>query len=282
MSIRKKLSAVPEPVRSTTSLRLSNGLTLRGVWQESHERITQLEQKIEIQKEYEGLLGADVESLLNDRTRLREKCRDAASLLMSHQSNNIDLAGLLNEAIQEKATSEKKYLLLFDEVLHLRAENNAMKNRIGAHEINEKMMVDSISRNEEVISIEKAENKELTEILWKKDEAIEALDIKIATLKNELEILKHSNETRERQLLAIIKERDRLRDSLGRTTRNLIPSTNVSKPTDEISTNSKVHCKELRRSHSLQAKKSMAAIPSTIFIDTGKFKFSRCNTIYLT
>ena len=206
------------------SLHLQNGLSLRGIWRETHDRINQQELTISLQQEHLCMLEADVESLTLDRSRLREQCKDAALQLLTDRSKTTDLAQLLDDAICEKMALEETYRQMIGNLNILTSVNYSMLAQIKSYEMNEKRLIEQIIAYEGIIEVEKGENKELTELLWKKDELMEILENDLKNLSEQTQVMKHSNETRERQLVSIIKERDHLRDKLERAVKKLLPS----------------------------------------------------------
>ena len=224
---------------------LSNGIALGGVWKDFHDKMKELEIENEELKTINSDLINSRTILQQDHDNILEQFRLSASTLTREKSSHLEALDILGQANNDKELLEKrcanferqcmKQSAIIDQ---LEKENNDLSSSLSFWQA-------KFSGADNLVREEKDENTILSDLIMKRDEQIEKLKTINTNKDNENNILKRSLQGKEKQLISICRDRDRLKDQIETYNKVMLPSqratlssssnrTNIMRPGDII------------------------------------------------
>jgi hypothetical protein len=202
--------------------RLANGILLNGVWRDYYEIIFAANERERQSDEIIKFAAEDRDSLAVERSVLLKDLYENISSLTTASTKHLRSKQIIDQVRIEKETLEGKCKSLEAQRdwldvqrNNLLAEASSMSNVIVALETKLKMAVKEFHD-------EKTENKSLLELIYKRDESIEALQDSRRKQEEENEILRKSLSTKDHQYQTLLRERDRLKGELHRVSNEIL------------------------------------------------------------
>lgn len=218
--------------------RLANGLLLNGVWRDYYEIIFAANERERQSDERIKFAVEDRDSLAIERSVLLKDLYENISSLTTVSTNHLQSQQIIDQVRSEKETLEGKCKSLEAQRdwldvqrINLLAETISMSNAIDA--LNTKLKTTVMEFHDE-----KTENKSLLELIYKKDETIEALQDSRRRQEEENEILRKSLFTKDHQYQTLLKERDRLKGDMQRASNEILKANRFKRNTQLPSTTS--------------------------------------------
>jgi septal ring factor EnvC (AmiA/AmiB activator) len=189
-------------------------MKLGGAWKNYTDRISSLEEQNRLLIERITLTEEDRDALRLDRDEVMERFHSSVASLTEQSSTHMQSIQIIEAIRVEKNAyfeQSKKLDALCteltralhraqDEVAVLKVSNNGLK-------------AESLS-NAALLEEERNESKRLRDMVYKRDEQIDDMRKQISERDENIESMKHSIAGKDRQLMMLIKERDKIKDSL--------------------------------------------------------------------
>jgi hypothetical protein len=202
---------------------LENGIKLGSIFKDFHETSTRLEARNSELELLNESLVAENAHIRQQHDDLLDKLHDRASKLTREHSSHLAALDILNQARIDKDELSAKYESLVkvkaDQDVVLKEKEEKISN------LNEQLIFweTKYSNIDELYQEEKNENEQLTNIIFQRDERIENLLGVITEKEDEINILQKSAVTKDKQLLSLCKDRDRLKDRIEAARRHMHP-----------------------------------------------------------
>ena len=207
---------------------LSNGIALGGVWKDFHDKMKELEKENEELKTVNSDLINSRTILQQDHDNILEQFRLSASTLTREKSSHLEALDILGQANNDKELLEKRCANFERQCMkqntiinQLEKENNDLSSSLSFWQA-------KFSGADNLVREEKEENTTLSDLLMKRDEQIEKLKNINNNKDNENNILKKSLQGKEKQLISICRDRDRLKDQIEYYNKIMLPSQRAS------------------------------------------------------
>lgn len=201
--------------------RLSNGILLNGVWKDYYDIIVAANEKEKYMDEVFQFLSEDRDSLARERCTLLTNFRCSVSSLTNVETNHLKA-----QQIIDHVRIEKEELII--RCQSLEAQRDWLDQQRLEHFKNQSSMGDVINllelklkEGESRHCVDKDEINCLLDLTYNRDEKIEALEKKGIRQDQELAVLGKSLITKDKQFQTLLKERDRLKDELDRSQKEL-------------------------------------------------------------
>ena len=198
-------------------------IKLGGVFLEQAERTAQAEAKSRDLESQVEKLELEKRELRLEIENLKSQWKATAEECMSQGSANTELSEVLHHLQLSKCELENEVTSLKHTIFELEAANRVLEDckakddaRLKSNEMNRIQL-------EHIISVEKEENVTLTSVIYSKDEEIAEKESQLAKSRNEVEVLKKSIGTKDKQLVSVVKDRDRNRVALMQAKKAMLP-----------------------------------------------------------
>ena len=218
---------------------LSSGLRLGGVWMDHFQQRFALEETVGRQREVLQFTAEDRDTLQWERRHWVERFKANAASLSRTELSHLEAQQIIDIVNAEKRALDSKCLSLESQREWLERERMQLKKQIEDNSAAIKLNAMKVNDLDATIRNQIDENRILQGIIYSRDEQIDNLKRRISGKDEELEVLKHSSATKDRQILAIVKERDRLKDEnegiKKKLARSKMPQ-DAALPEDRVST----------------------------------------------
>jgi septal ring factor EnvC (AmiA/AmiB activator) len=189
-------------------------MKLGGAWKNYTDRISFLEEQNRLLIEHIALTEEDRDALRRDRDEVMERFHSSVASLTEHSSTHMQSIQIIEAIRTEKNAyfeQSKKLDALCTELTRAlqRAQDEAAVLRVS----NNGLKAESLS-NAVLLEEERGESKRLRDMVYKRDEQIDDLRRQIRERDENIESMKHSIAGKDRQLMMLVKERDKIKDSL--------------------------------------------------------------------
>jgi regulator of replication initiation timing len=192
----------------------TSGLRIGGAWGNFVERIRVLELENQSLKERLQLAIEDKVGLDIEKNELSKRFHQSVSSLTEEFSGHMRSLQIIETVRVEKRALADKADRLEQICSTLTKELNDAKEQIAALELNNSNWKSKAIAEEHLVGEEKTENKILRDMLFKRDVAIESLTKQIREQEADISSMRHAISTKDRQLVLLVKERDRLKAEL--------------------------------------------------------------------
>lgn len=202
---------------------LDNRLVIGGVFLNFHEKIQALTSKLDTTTELLEMANEELNCLYieNENTKVQWKRMEALLRLRTNESRTA--SSCVDELQSRTEDLENRALYFKDKCTFLESERveleTSRSNAFMKCEDYEKQIV----QLERIIAVEKLENTELRDLLYARDLEIDSLNKDLKHNEEDFEKLKKSLSTKDKQLLSVCKDRDRVKDALSLARKALLP-----------------------------------------------------------
>ena len=193
---------------------LENGIQLGGVFRDYHERVSKLESENARLVEENDKLVSENELRLTENEELQNEFKRSASSLTREQSSHMAALDILNQARSDKDDMERKFASALTDCALKDEQLAAYKAEIGSFREALDVSTTKLMSTEQLLGEEREENVALTAIIDARDESIEELRNKVAEREEEIKVLQHSLAAKDKQLISVCRDRDRLKDRI--------------------------------------------------------------------
>lgn len=191
-----------------------NGIRLGGAWRNFSERISVLENENKALQERIAGLTEDRDSLLTERADMAVRFHDSVSSLTQEFSGHLKSLQIIETVRQEKLSLSKKVESFEVLCADLSADLERASNEITMYKQECCNWKATARAKETLLEVERAETVELRDMMYKKDEQIEAYGKRIETQDSDMDTMRRAIVTKDRQLVLLVKERDRYKNEI--------------------------------------------------------------------
>ena len=182
----------------------------------AEERSKHLELQLEKSEKEKRELRLEIEILKSQWKATAEEC-------MIQGSTNTELSEVLHHLQLNNKELDNEITSLKHTICELEAANHVLEDYKAKSEARLKSNEMNRIQLEHIISVEKEENSILTGVIYSKDEEIAEKANQLAKTRNEVEVLKKSIGTKDKQLASVVRDRDRNRDALMHAKKAMLP-----------------------------------------------------------
>lgn len=203
------MASVPPPEEDAT---VENGIRLGGAWRNFSERIRALEAENMALCERIAGLTEDRDSLLTERADMASRFHDSVASLTHEFSGHLRSLQIIETIRQEKLSLLEKSDALENLCASLNADLQRASNEIAICKQESNSWKAKADAQEVLLGEENAETTALRDLMYKKDEQIESYLKRIELQDADIDTMKRAIATKDRQLVLLVKERDRYKD----------------------------------------------------------------------
>jgi hypothetical protein len=217
-----------------SQVKTANKMSMKfgGVWADFHENIKAAEEKKRIAEQQLLIVVKERDVLQVEKDNLLYKFRDNVASLTDSETNHLEAKQILECIRQEKQVLVSRCLSLDTQREWLEKQNKDFRS--SNIQLNDALVQSEqrIRDLESKLSEEQHETKTLGDIVFKRDEVVEGYQKQLKGKQEELDVLHKSLLTKDRQMQALVKERNRLRDEVATQAKALkkFSNLNVNKP----------------------------------------------------
>ena len=188
---------------------LTNGLTLGGMFSEKEKLIKQLE------NENKQLRNEKAQLIVENQTAVREQAQKISDLneqlrlLTGEQTKHFTTIEILDAIKLEKKFMEEELNMQYENSIKSKDRISELEKVIVQLSTEKKSLSDNLEIANAALVEERKESHTLSCLVGQRDVAVEQLQSNLSQLKNELEILKHSLQSKDTKLRNVIDERNR-------------------------------------------------------------------------
>ena len=189
-------------------------IELNGVWKDYYDLLVAANEKEKLSDEVIGFLSEDRDAYACERASLLAEARANLASLTAVATDHLHGQQLLEHVRVEKAGLQRRCDALEAQRVWLEQQRADLRDRHAQQDHALDALRGVVADLERTLAVERQENASLLDITYRRDEAVEALERKVARKDEELGVLKKSLATKDRQFQTLLKERNRLRDEL--------------------------------------------------------------------
>jgi hypothetical protein len=213
-----------------SQLKTSNKMSMKfgGVWADFHENIKAAEESKKIAEQQLLIVIGQRDALQVEKDDLLFKFRDNVASLTDSETNHLEAKQILEHIRQERQELISRCLSLDTQREWLEKQNKEFRSSNG--QLNDALVLSEqrVKELESKLSEEQHEAKILGDIVFKRDEVVEGYQKQLRGKQEELDVLQKSLLTKDRQMMALVKERNRLRDEGAAQAKALKKFSNLS------------------------------------------------------
>ena len=202
---------------------LDNGIKLGGVFSDFHEKISRLQDHNINLSETCAMLEEDRLALFLDRDFTRQQWRMSARSLLLQSAENAELSDVFDQIRSERSILEACNIELQCALTEQNYKHESLSNYVASLELTISDMKIKHKELKHVVATESEENKSLREIIYSKDEELHIKNQQLSDQLVQLDILSKSLQAKDKQLISIVKDRDRFKYSLEAASKALLP-----------------------------------------------------------
>lgn len=201
--------------------RLANGILLNGVWRDYYDIIVSANELEQNSNDRIGFLTEDRDSLAIERDILLKEWRVNISSLTSVATNQLEATQIIDQIRVEKSNLERRCSSLDAQRDWLEKQRHELSKQLIAMSASIDSVSMKLNQVENELHAEKDESRCLLDLNYRRDEMIESLQKQLVKSDERAEVLGRSVVTKDRQLQALLKERNRLKDDVKEVQREL-------------------------------------------------------------
>lgn len=191
------------------SMTLTNGLTLKGMFQGKEQHIKELEEENDLLRREKAQLTAENQTVLQEQAQAIKHLNQQLGLMSSEQNKHFSTVELLESVKIEKEFLQEELQIQYDNDKKQKSLIRQLEETVARLTEDKSSLNDKLNTESKLLEEERKESFTLSCLVGERDVALEQCKSELSKLNCDVDTLKHALSSKDAKLKSVLDERNR-------------------------------------------------------------------------